>query len=69
MGFVEDEVFDQALKHFSAAGVVELAFCLWQFMGGNWFMHAIGVEPEGELTDYYGGAKGSGAESSAGDDS
>lgn len=58
MGWVEDEVMKEAKRHFSSAEIVELAFCLWQFMGGNWFMHALGVEPEDGIGEYYGGAKG-----------
>ena len=57
LGWVEDAVMEDAKQQFSSAEIVELAFCLWQFMGGNWFMHALGVEPEDDIGEYYGGSK------------
>ena len=55
VGWVEAEAFDEAKEHLSDAELVELTFCLWQFVGGNYFMHALGIGEEGELTPYYGG--------------
>lgn len=57
MGWVEDDVMQTAKEQFTPAEIVELTFCLWQFMGGNWFMHALGVEPEDDIGEYYGGSK------------
>jgi alkylhydroperoxidase family enzyme len=57
LGWVDDDVMEEAKRHFEPAEIVELAFCLWQFMGGNWFMHALGIEPEGDIGEYYGGSK------------
>lgn len=55
LGFVTEEVFAATRRHFADAEIVELAFSCWQFSGGNWFMHALAIEPQGELTEYYGG--------------
>ncbi len=55
LGWVDDDVFERARKQFDDAEIVELVFCLWQFVGGNFFMHALDIKSEGELTAYYGG--------------
>lgn len=54
-GWVDDETFADTKAILSDAEIVELTFCLWQFVGGNFFMHALGIGAEGELTPFYGG--------------
>lgn len=58
VGWVGDETFGATKAHLTDAEIVELTFCLWQFVGGNFFMHALGIGAEGELTPYYGGELG-----------
>lgn len=55
VGWVDDDAFAATRGQLSDAEIVELTFCLWQFVGGNFFMHALGIGAEGELTPYYGG--------------
>lgn len=55
VGWVDDETFAVTKAQFSDQEIVELTFCLSQFVGGNFFMHALGIGAEGELTPYYGG--------------